>query len=457
MCRRYSELQGFTVVAEYDDAAISGASTLRPGYQKLLEDARHGVFEVIVAEGLDRLSRDLADLATLYKHLSYLGVRLWTVAEGEVTELHVGLKGTMNALYLKDLAQKTHRGLEGRVRNGMSGGGICYGYDLVPGQTGARSIDQAEAAVVRRILEEYAAGRSPRKIAMQLNKEGIPGPFGRPWRDTAIRGHITRGTGILNNELYIGRLVWNRQRFVKDPASGRRRSPRNAAERMVVEEVSDLRIVSDELWAAVKVRQAAIRESDGVTKARASRFWERRSAQHLLTGLVYCGACGSRMAAVGRDYLACSAARGQGTCSNRKGVRRAPLEELILDGLRQRLMAPEMVEEFVTAFHEEVNCRRRHETAARAGKERELAEVTRKLDKLIEALIEGYRTAGLQQRLEELEARKTALEQDLAADPPPAVRLHPNLAQVYRAKVERLLRRWPIRPCATRRSASCAG
>jgi hypothetical protein len=57
---------------------------------------------------------------------------------------------------------------------------------------------------------------------------------------------------------------------------------------------------------------------------------------------------------------------------------------------------------------------------------------------LIEALIEGYRTAGLQQRLEELEARKAALEQKLAADPPPPVRLHPNLAQVYRGKVERL-------------------
>jgi site-specific DNA recombinase len=120
-------------------------------------------------------------------------------------------------LYLKDLAQKTHRGLEGRVRSGMSGGGLCYGYDLVPGQTGARRIDQAEAAVVRRIFEAYAAGRSPRRIAMQLNKEDIPGPFGRPWRDTAIRGHITRGTGILNNELYIGRLVWNRQRVREGP------------------------------------------------------------------------------------------------------------------------------------------------------------------------------------------------------------------------------------------------
>ena len=159
--------------------------------------------------------------------------------------------------------------------------------------------------------------------------------------------------------------------------------------------------------------------------------------QNLLTGLVYCGACGSRMEAVGRDYLACSAARGQGTCTNRKGVRRAPLEELILHGLRQRLMAPELVEEFVAAFHE-VNRHRRDETAAGAGKERELAEVTRKLDKLIEALIEGHRAAGLQQRLEELEARKAALEQELAADPPSPVRLRPNLAQVYRAKVERL-------------------
>ena len=262
---------------------------------------------------------------------------------------------------------------------------------------------------------------------------GCAGPFGRPWRETAIRGHITRGTGILHNELYIGRRVWNRQRFIKDPVSGRRRAPR-----LLIEEVPDLRLVDDELWAAVKARQSAIRESEGVSKARATRFWEQRRAQHLLSGLVYCGACGSRLASVGRDYLACSAARGQGTCTNRKGVRRSPLEELILEGLRQRLMAPEMVEEFVTAYHEEVNRHRREATAARAGKERELAEVTRKLDKLIEALIEGYRTAGLQQRLEELEARKAALEQELAADPPPPVRLHPNLAQVYRAKVERL-------------------
>jgi DNA invertase Pin-like site-specific DNA recombinase len=78
---------------------------------------------VVVAEALDRLSRDQEDVAALYKRLSFAGVRIVTIAEDEVTDLHVGLKGTMNALYLKDLAQKTRRGLEGRIRQGKSAGG----------------------------------------------------------------------------------------------------------------------------------------------------------------------------------------------------------------------------------------------------------------------------------------------------------------------------------------------
>ena len=59
------------------------------------------------------------------------GVTIITLAEGEISELHVGLKGTMNALFLKDLADKTRRGLRGRVEAGRSGGGNSYGYDVV--------------------------------------------------------------------------------------------------------------------------------------------------------------------------------------------------------------------------------------------------------------------------------------------------------------------------------------
>ena len=437
-CTAFIERQGWWLGGTYADKAISGASFLRPGYQQVLHDASRGAFDVVVAEALDRISRDQADTATFYKHLSFHGIELVTLSEGRIDELHVGLKGTMNALFLKDLAIKTRRGLEGRVREGRSGGGISYGYALVAGDVGARRIHEAEAEVTRRIFSDYAGGRGPRGIARALNAEGIPGPHGREWRDTAIRGHVLRGTGILNNELYVGRLVWNRLAYVKDPSTGRRRSRMNAEAQVVTMEVPDLRIVDDRLWLAVKARQSGIRNSEGITRARETRFWEKRRAKHILTGLVYCGYCGGRFAAVGRDYLACSAARGRGTCSNRSSIRRAQLEELVLDGLKQRLLAPELVEEFIAAVNEEINRQRRDETAGRASKEQELVRVGRRIATLLDAISEGLRGVDLQNRLDELAQRRDALVLELAAPKPSKIRLHPNLGEVYRRKVEEL-------------------
>jgi site-specific DNA recombinase len=224
LARAHIEGRGWTYLHAYNDRAISGASALRPGYQRLLADARDGQFDVVVAEALDRLSRDQEDVAALFKRLSFVGIRIVTLAEGEVGELHVGLKGTMNALFLKDLAQKTRRGLQGRIEAGKSGGGNSYGYDVVKrigddGEPirGERRINPEQAAVVRRIFAEYAAGGSPKAIARALNREKVPGPRGRTWGPSTIHGQRRRGNGILNNELYIGRLVWNRLRFIKDP------------------------------------------------------------------------------------------------------------------------------------------------------------------------------------------------------------------------------------------------
>jgi site-specific DNA recombinase len=131
LCRQRIAQEGWEYRHAYTDRAISGASALRPAYQALLEDARRGEFDIVVGEALDRLSRDQEDVAGLLKRLRFAGVRLFTLAEGEISELHIGLKGTMNALFLKDLADKTRRGLEGRVRAGRSGGGLCYGYEVV--------------------------------------------------------------------------------------------------------------------------------------------------------------------------------------------------------------------------------------------------------------------------------------------------------------------------------------
>src|SRR6185437_3938028 len=161
ICRERVTAEGWDLIKVFQDKALSGASSLRPGYQALLEGARQGTFDVVVAEALDRLSRDLEDVAAFYKRMRFAGVKIITLAEGDISELHVGLKGTMNALFLKDLADKTRRGLRGRVEQGRSGGGLCYGYTIVEiGERGGREIFPSEAAVVRRIFADFAAGKS---------------------------------------------------------------------------------------------------------------------------------------------------------------------------------------------------------------------------------------------------------------------------------------------------------
>jgi site-specific DNA recombinase len=444
-CRKWIENEGHHQSEVYSDHAISGASTFRPGYQKMLEDARQGAFDILVTEALDRLSRDQEDIAGLYKKLSFAEVKLVTLAEGEINELHVGLKGTMNALFLKDLAQKTRRGLEGRVRQGFSGGGNAYGYDVVrendaSGEPlrGKRRTNEAEVVIVRRIFKEFAQGRSPRAIAKTLNAEGIPGPKGRPWRDTTIRGHHTRRTGILRNDLYVGRLVWNKQHYVKDPRTGKRLARPNLGDQWIVEEVPHLRIVDDELWNRVQARLDRIRESAPVTKARKSRFWEHRRARHLFTGLMVCAECGGSMTAAGKDYMACDHARNQGTCSNKRGVKRDRIEGAVLETLKTNLMQPDLVEEFIRAFHAEVNRLQRERNIGREHTAKQLERVARQLDGLYEAISDGLRTPGLKAKLEELERTKTDLEAQLSATPPPAPVLHPNLAEHYRRQVESL-------------------
>jgi len=250
LCREHAEKQGWHVVESYADHATSGANLLRPGVQQLLADALVGKFTIILASSLDRLSRDQEDTAAIFKRLSFAGIKIFTLSEGEISELHVGLKGTMNALYLKDLADKTRRGLRGCIEAGKSSGGNAYGYQVVhaldtDGQLvrGDRKIDGEQATVIHRIFKDHADGLSPHAIALSLNQEGVTGPTGKAWGPSTINGNRQRGTGILNNEMYIGRLVWNRLRYVKDPDTGKRISRPNPEDEWIIQDVPELRII----------------------------------------------------------------------------------------------------------------------------------------------------------------------------------------------------------------------
>ncbi|WP_245419826.1 recombinase family protein [Phyllobacterium salinisoli] len=104
-----------------------------------------------------------------------------------------------------------------------------------------------------------------------MNREGVPGPLGRTWGDTSIRGHVSRGTGIINNELYAGVLVWNRLRFVKDPSTGKRVSRLNPESAWIRTEVPHLRIVDDECGTRCGPARSRYRPSSGRTRPAAAK------------------------------------------------------------------------------------------------------------------------------------------------------------------------------------------
>ncbi|WP_126465123.1 recombinase family protein, partial [Candidatus Terasakiella magnetica] len=302
---------------------------------------------------------------------------------------------------------------------------------------GKRKVNEVEAAVVRRIMQEYILGRSPRAIAHDLNHEGVKGPQGKMWNPSTINGNWRRGTGILNNELYIGRLIWNRQRFIKDPMTGKRQSRMNPENEWVVEDVPSLAFVEAKLWDAVKKKQLEMRRK--VTDPDTGKVHPKgaRRTKHFLSGILKCSCCGGAYSIYGNGY-ACSNAKNQGTCDNHRILNKKKIEAIVLKGLKDNLMQPEYVEEFVNAFHDELNKLARRQDKKRILMEKELKKVDAETEKLIDAICSGVPAEKVKARMIELDNRSKELKQLLAVHPSSLPRLHPCLSTMYRDKVAAL-------------------
>jgi len=424
LCKKKITSEGWKLVDTYSDAAISGTldEKDRPEYGRLLADMALDRFDVILAESLDRLSRDQEDIARLYKHSSYFGVKIVTVADGEINEMHVGLKGTMSALYIKDLAAKTHRGLEGRVVAGRSAGGRAYGYDLVKkfdvnGEPvkGQLSINPKQAKVVNRIFREFAVeGRSPNAIALRLNDDGIKPLRAKLWATSGI--YV-----MLRNELYVGRRVWNKRRFLKNPVNGRITPRRKPQSEWVINDVPELRIILDDLW---EQAQARIRETSDRTKAVRERTGSKHSRagggpKYLFSGILRCGICGGAFSMI--DYLyGCSARnnRGPKACSNKLKVDRAIVESRLLQGIKKDLFTDEGLAMFKAEIRKLRSQRKSGRSSEVVKARKELVRVESELSNLITAMKQAKSTpAILVAEVSALEAQKIELQKVIETDP----------------------------------------
>ena len=446
-CREYAEARGWRVAEEhiYTDHAISGAITrARPGYQRMLADAKERVFDVVLADEQSRFSRDQAECLTLEKRLRFWGVGMVTVAGGldtianpKAAKALVMVNGIAAAFERDMNAERQRRSLAGQVLRGMHAGGAVYGYrgkrrferrEDDPEGTGKSLgvqlvIHPGEAEVVRRVFRLYADGKSPRQIAAILNREGVPPPgarwrnrdsaVARTWSYTAVAGSRKRGLGILNQEKYIGRVVWNRSTWPTDPDTEKQVSRDVPREEWVVNEVPELRIVPQKLWDQVKRLQAARSQESG-----ASERPQHYRNKYLLSGLVRCGICGSRLIAASRKGYGCPTWKNRGShlCSFRGTPNREVLEAAVLEAVRDYLFCPEAIAAAIAAAKETV---KRHAPGAksRTGKQAaksQLAQVEREIENVLAAVRAGGSNGAaalLRGELDRLTAERDQLAQ----------------------------------------------
>lgn len=432
LCRVRAASEGWEVAAEYSDAAISGAALHnRPGLLDLLMAAKSKSFEIVLTESLDRLSRDLEDIAGLHKRLSFWGVRIVTLADGEVNKLHVGLKGLISSIFLDDLAQKTRRGHIGRLNAGRLPGGKLFGYDVVKGDDkGLRTINPAEAEIVRRIFREYVTGASPRAIVKGLNREGVQAPRGGLWNASTITGHPQRQNGIIQSRLYVGEVVYNRERMVKDPATGKRVHTVNPPSAWLTHLLPELAIVDRDTFD----RAQELRQATG-----GKHLTHRRRPKHLLSGKVRCGCCGHQMIVVREDRLGCSGRINKAVCDNAKTIRLGKIQERVLDALKVHLLRPDLIAAAIEFYRQERERLASERAKAARAAERDLSAVEGKIRRIVAAIEDGGQIETLTKRLADLEREK----REISARAPKTISdnvlsLHPNAANVYRAKIENI-------------------
>ena len=357
-CKKFCAKNGYIVAEVFTDEALSGAHMYnRPGIRALMEAALEMRFVRILAEDLSRFSRDQGDIANFFKRTAFLEIQVETIAEGEISELHIGLKGTMNALYLKDLADKTKRGQTAAVERG-SIPGRTYGYDVVIEHTdkgelvrGVRKINQAESENVRWIFAQYAEGQPLKAICDELNRHNVPSPRGGKWVPTTLIGSASRKTGLLRQTLYKGEVIFNRMRYRKHPITGKRVSVLNPESEWLHVPAPDLEIISPKEFDAVQqqIEQRSSRRKDAILAQAArtaeerkklaeqrNREWRARQMQsiksqfYLFSGRLFCARHGEKILKIGSNHLYSCPHRSR--CFN-GNIRLNVFMPLILDAL----------------------------------------------------------------------------------------------------------------------------
>lgn len=373
VCRDWCSREGYAIVAEYCDYAISGRTDDRPQFQKMIANA--GESDIVLVYMMDRFSRDPFDAPIYKRELQAHGVRLVSALEAIPDSpegiIYEKLLEGLAACESRKTSIRSRRGMEGNALQCKTNGVRCFGYRT--GEDGRYEIVPEEAEIVREVFRRRTHGESVNSIAMDLRQRGVVSRAGNPIKDTFVNN-------MLHNDKYRGIYSWGG----------------------ITQKDGMPRIISEEVF--MKAQRVKGK------KQRQNEQW----GDFALSGRVICSACGRNMRGVsGRgsskrkyEYYAC------GSCKEVKPVRRDWLEGQIVKALRELLSQPE-------------EARRIAEMCVDGGEPKEIAEGRKRaaaalraaqtgLSNILKAVEQGIVVPGTKERAEELEAQKDRAERELA-------------------------------------------
>ena len=384
VCREFAKNNGIVIVHEYIDRALSGTSDKRPEFLRMIEDARHKKFEIVLVYQLDRFARNRYDSAIYKNRLQKCGVKVLSAKENITDDasgiLVEGLLESMAEYYSKELAVKVKRGIkESRIKGNFTGGYVSYGYNIVNKKW---VVNETEAAFVRKMFADYQSGKQLKTIAKELNESGIRNNLNLVFRVNMI-------LRILHSKKYIGIIEGDITYTDIVPP-----------------------IVDKELFEAVNKRLE-------VHKHKAAHA--RPDIPYYLSGKLNCGYCWTGMTAetgtskTGKihSYYKCFKRKLDGSACGKENITRDKLEGIIVEKTIKHVLLPDIIDDISKRVADAFNSAIEDDTVL-VSLEQQLKQTKNAITNIMKAVENGFYNAASQERMLALEVEKTRLEDEIA-------------------------------------------
>lgn len=370
VCRQWCAREGYGIVAEYCDYAISGKTDERPEFQRMIANA--GESSIVLVYMMDRFSRDEYDAPIYKRQLKKAGVEVFSAMEALpdgperilVEKIYEGLA----AVESEKISVRTKRGMEGNALKCMANGVPVFGYDV--DESGRYMLNDTQAAFVREAFARRALHEPYKSIADDFAQRGVRSAMGKPCGYNMIRK-------LLTNERYTGVYLFGDVRV-----EGGMPAIIDRADFMRVQNIRGSKVRSEEDWGRFR-----------------------------LSGRAICSECGRDLAGVsgrGRhnvkyEYYACK------KCGGIKPVRCDWLEISIAEALREMLAddaTAKRIAAIVAAGDDDL-------ADVRKQAAKSLRDAERGLNNIVDAIEQGLLFEGMQERANQLQVQKARAEADL--------------------------------------------